>query len=294
MSINKPQRATAGGVRVTIDGTMLNLSADLCTVRRSAKHFTNICPTCEESRDTETDPTQLEQRYVCVEHGHGPFLTGEVAKAREHEGRLVAVAEEARIAAAEPDLPVGVIALSVFPAEQIEAMCRPGDTAYRLRPMKKGGTHLGLYAFLRQVTASGKYAMVGEMNLRGGQKMYRLEVWSGQLVLQSLVRPEDIADVDDVDGEVDEKELTMGFKLLDAVCEEFDPAAFADRRQARIAAAVEAAAASPQTGDAPAEAPVVAPAATDEVLAMLEATLASITKAKPAKKKAPTRKRVAA
>ena len=261
MSNAPRQRTFASGLKFRLG--LVGFEADAVSIRRTNStkdvSFVNICPDCGVS-------LKGGQRFVC-EANHGPFLPSELKKARETEEGLVPMTDE-DIAAVAGDFVEGLMELSICPRSELEANTRPGETAYRLRPDKKGQGASG-YAILREMARHPELAIVGAMKLNGRMSPapYTLEVWGDQLVLQGLVRPQDLAERDEIDATPDERLVGMAMELMEANAKAFDAAALADERIGRLAVVL-----ATKGGGVEPEA-TVTPIAKDDLFAALAASL---------------------
>lgn len=282
------QRATLGGVDVVLAALegLASCAVDVVSIRRPGVSRSGVhkaCGLCEAERAGEGEPRLLYERVVC--EVHGILDADQVTRVVEVDGILVAVDDEALAEATETAVAKGKVLLAAYPASQVEAATRADEACYRLRPMEKG-TALSTYGLLLELASDPEVALVGMMAIRGRAKPYRLVVWRGQLVLQSLIVPSDVAEGERVEAPTNEKVVALGRQVVAESLAEFDPAALEDGRAARVAAVAEAA-----LSGTPLPA---APAAADDMLAALEASLAAVagkTKA-PAVKR--TRKKAAA
>lgn len=253
------QKTYASGISLNLG--MFSLMVDAVPVRKTnstkAVQMKSVCPSC-------TDPTTVTQQYVC-ENGHGPFTSGQLAKAKEVDGALVAISatEAEAIKGTERE---GEFNLQVCPADELEAATRPSEAAYRLRLGKKG-VQADRYALLVDLVSDPATAIYGLCKLNGRSTMtpYRLLKWKGQLVMQSLIRPEDLGEIDEAVPGCDPKFLEMGKALLEASRAPFDPESLKDARVDRIEQVV-----SGKQGVA-VLVPAAAPA--DDLMSLLEASL---------------------
>jgi non-homologous end joining protein Ku len=198
--------------------------------KAKAASTTLVCPTCEN--DGELRP--LKQRYLC-EHdaGHGPFGKADAGTAIQIDGELQAVTAEAVAEVKKLDGERGVIELTVHPAADVEAHTFSSGNIYRLRP-KGNEAHYGLVA---ELARNHDIAFLCEVTNKGATLLYRLVERDGVLVLTELVRPDRITESEALpDVSFDPKLLATGESLVANLSEPFEPAAFADRRKARLEA----------------------------------------------------------
>ena len=252
----------ASDVRFTLG--LINFQADLMPLTESIVKdtaFKLICPTCP-------DPIKPEQQYACPS-GHGPFKTGDLDRAREvGKDNLVRVTEDEVKSVKEPTLPPKQMVISVFSAVEVEEATRPNGAAYRLRADNAKETT----SLVADLLLDGKYAFVGEANIgRSGQKLYRLSVWKGDLVLEELARPEEVVAFTPAHVSYDARLLDMARTFCATQAEAFDPAAYKNLVRER-AKALDAAKASGQPTPVTPATPASTP--TDDLLALLEASIA--------------------
>jgi hypothetical protein len=218
-----PQRSYASGVRLTIFD-LVSFTVDAVPQGRP-----NASKDSAMRRVLLVDggaPLPVEQRYVTADGGL--YTEQDLGRARDlGDGTLVPLDDETVTAAKVGDLPKNEIALAVYPADQVEAVCRPGSGGYRLRPGAKASTkERELYATIRAcVEASPDRAFVGALRLRDSRALYRLVVWQDQLVLSELIHPADLAAVDVIDVAPDEALTEKALALVEATTAKFDPAA---------------------------------------------------------------------
>lgn len=277
------QRPYVKGVDLLFFGLM-TVQGDLMPAAQRTKdvEFKLVCPSCD-------DPAPLTQQYFC-EEGHGPYTTGNAGRAKVvgsgKAATLHKVTAEQIEALKSPTLPTGEMTVHVFPAVQVEQHTIPSGSAYRLRSTGRAD----LYAVLVDLVKDTDMAFVGEMTVKGTQKMWRISSRHGQLLLSELIRPEEVAPGDDLDAvEYDAAALDMVSKLAAKNVEEFDPTAFRNTIAERARAMNEALAAG-KGEEVPTVAPTVAPEETD-LMALLTSAVADATPAKKAPaKKAPAKK----
>lgn len=264
------QRSFASDISVSFVNPLLNVVVDFVPVKATdkSKQLKIICPLCET-------PTSMSQRYLC-EHGHGPFAISEADRAREIDKVLYRVTEEEISQLKGATIPPEAgLSLRAYEAEEVEAMTRPSESAYRLRP--KG--NLSVYAMLVKLAEDTDRAFIGEVNLRGNQKMFRVQTWNGQLVAQELTRPDDLAPMDDINPDFDDRLLATAEMLVSSDISTFVPEEYRNTIRERSAMLDEAKRdpnAVPVTMEK-----VAARANNDDLLALLEQAVEA---AKPTKK----------
>lgn len=227
-------RATMSNVTVAFG--LVSFPVDLmpATASKRAKARTAstvlICPACNDAGELRP----LKQRYLC-EHDddHGPFGKADAGIAIAIDGELQPAPTDTVAEAMQPDTERGVIELTVHPADQVEANTFTAGNIYRLRP-RGNEAHYGLVA---ELARNHGIAFICEVTNKGATLLYRLIERDGVLVLTELVRPDRITDTEVLpDVSFDPKLLTTGETLVSSLCEPFEPAAFIDRRRARLEA----------------------------------------------------------
>lgn len=275
------QRAAASDVAIGLG--LIRTTVDVVPARRSdgEAKFKLICPQC-------TTPTRGAQTYICIHDETHHYTSDEADRAIEVDKVLKRVTPEEIAAIKDTELPAGEINFLVVPAAEVEAATLPSGALYRLRPKAENDQAYGLFAAL---VSDPAYAFIGELTMRSNQKLYRASVWKGQVVLQELVRPSEFHEADPIDIHIDPRLAAVSAKLVETLAESFDPDAFANRIRERALALAEA---KRSGAPAPAKPKPVTPTAvdaTDQLLAMLTASVAAAEAAKaPAKKASAKRK----
>lgn len=274
-------RTAASAISLTFfNNPRMTLIVDAYTVKRSDAgttiSATMVCPSCEV-------PTKLRQEYTCDEHGS--FANADMARAIDVNGALTKVdAETLAAAKAEGLLPDKRGEVKWFPAEAVTSQTRPGANVYRLGPAPQGTKtkrvpeeQATLYSlFADAIEANPDKVAAFEMTLRGIQRMFRLDVWNGDLILQELLRPGEFNDFDSPERVgYDNRLLATVNDLAEATVEEFVPNQYENFYRERA----DALALQVGSGETPTVAPAAAVTTPDEDL--LSALTASIEMAKP-------------
>ena len=278
-----PQRATASGVTLTL-GEMWAVQLDLVSQKRSDTDEVSFPFACPEHGATVA---RVNQRYIC-EDGH-LHTQSELLQAREAEdGTLVHATKDEIGDLRTGGLDKGVLELHVHPAAEVAATLRADGLGYRARPGKKAPRKA--YAVLRALAARDDIALVGWLRLKDSRRLYRLETWNDQIVLQSLIPVEAMHPVDLIAvPELDEAEVSRLGEVVASTATPFDPETYRFDVAAAIAEFVAERAKNPTAVPvAPAAAAQVEEA---DVISLLEKSLAGSSLAKKAVK--PTTKRAA-
>jgi hypothetical protein len=198
-----------------------------------------VCPSCKQSL--------LDQVYTCQAGCH----PSDAAPAKHDEGWTVSEVGSDRVrvegkgktatltlvdateieAANATTFDKGELALTIRPAEQVEAHTYPGGNHYVFLPEKPDR----VYAMLLKAAADPTKAIIGILNMRGKENLYRLTNYQGTLRVTELLRPEETAVFDAiVTPPLDSKEQAMFDQLVEAVEEDFDAEEFASSRLANL------------------------------------------------------------
>lgn len=226
MSTTTVQRAVASEVSFNIG--LMSAQFDIVPARRTnlgketETHF--ICP-------EPHDPlARVSIEYVC-DDGHR-HKESELVKAyfgADDDGdKITPVTDEDLKLLRCGSLEEKNLDLHVHPVAQVESTMIPDESAYRVRPPRKAGAkQRELYSLLLLMASDPKYALLGELRFRDGRKLYRLRAFRGQLTLQSLIHPNDLAPVDEIDAPELEKAKVAGAKqLLEASVTDFTADAY--------------------------------------------------------------------
>jgi len=235
----KPVRQRSAGSDFAFSLGLVTLKADLVPAKQTGSdaesQFNTLCNDCPT-------PTKPNQVYVCPNDAtHGPYKMGELTRrGKEVDGTLVEVTAEELAAVKTGDVAEKAFAISIFPADQVDKVTLPGDAVYRIRPRKDASpAEYKTYGLLRELAADPTKALLGEFILKSGStpKMGRLLVFNGQIVLQTLIRPSDLAPTDSIDDvPLSEKEQALATTLANSLIEDFDPATWTNKVRERAKA----------------------------------------------------------
>lgn len=255
---------------ILLDGMMtLKVDALACKKPEETIEFKIICP-------EEGEPTRPRQMYVHPDDvdsttaGVRMWSVGDCERAREIDGVLYRVTPEEIDAAKEAVLPSGEITLKAYDAAAVEATTRPNGQVYRLRP--KAVPHV--YAMLVDLAADPDLALIGDLTIKGVQRLYRLTSWNGSLLLQETIRPGEFYDAEDYSHDYPAPLLAKMREALNATRGEFDPEVYAShmREQAK---ALDAAKRDPNAAPPAPKAKAKVEATTDDLMAMLDSVAAA-------------------
>lgn len=237
---------------------------------KAATAFSLACP---------IDHGGVRQHYAC-DNGHiredgSPFTEADLARVRVIDGERYPVTKD-QIAEVTTSGTVGSVEFRIHPAHQVDAATRHGGAGYRLRPPRKSSAQVAeVYAVLLHLARRSDLAIVGELAMgRTGSKLYRLSHFDGQLMLDELIRPDELAPVDDIDVAARDELLAMADKLADTLVADFDPSDYRNTAKER-AVALDERLRSGEAATQPTATPAPA-AASSDLMAALEASLGEV------------------
>lgn len=277
-----PQRSTASDVNVSIAGTLFATQVNLVSIKESGDDDTKFPYACPGDHGGAV--ARMSQRFTCPD-GH-LFEQKDLHRARESaDGTLVLATKDEIATLKTGGMDKAQIELHVHPRAEVDAVTRPDGLAHRLRPGKKAPRKA--YAMLKAIAADPDTVAVGWLRLKDARRLFRLELWNDQLVLQALIDIRVMRGVDKIAlPELADDEVARVVKAIKDGTEPFDPAEYTFDVATEIANFVEERAKDPDAIPAPIAS--VPAAADDDLLAMLEA---SVAETKP--KKAPAKKAAA-
>jgi non-homologous end joining protein Ku len=265
----KAPRASLSGVTVSFG--LVSFSVDVVPAaaahsggaKTSGPKTKLVCPKCKDAH-------LLAQVYQCThDKSHTNFTKDEADRAIEKAGgSLTRVDKDVLTEALAPEEQAyRLIDLRVFPADQVEAATIPTGTAYRLRPGKGADQP---YALVMRLLESPSVAFLCEVTQRSVTRLFRATVRDGMITLAELCRPEDLYEPVPVDATVPDALVAQGEALVQALTEQFDPAAFADKRSERL---VELAASLTESAPATPVPEIDARSVVDDLTAVLERSM---------------------
>ena len=106
------------------------------------------------------------------------------------------------------------------------------NKTYYLEPAETGGK---AYSLLQQALASTDKIAVAKITIRSKVSLAVVRVYQGMLALETIFYPDEIRDEGELDldiqGKVQEKELTMALSLIASLTEPFQPEHYSDERR---------------------------------------------------------------
>lgn len=189
------QRAYASKVSLTMG--MLTFQVDLVPRSRpNLERGSGLHHYCVHPDHGEDGPAEVIRTYMC-DHYH-VSAEADLPLGGFVDGYGIVTVDKAAVGAAI----IGgddekLLEITAHPADEVEASTVPAGVGYRFRlPAKAGGVHHEMLAAITKVVADHpELAFLGEMVLRGSRSLYRLTVWRGQLVAESLIHPAELADL---------------------------------------------------------------------------------------------------
>lgn len=217
---------------VTIAFGLVTITGDLYPIasRDREDSFKNACPTCADSGTA----ARMSQGYTCPD-GHGPFTTGECAKAKQVGDTLVLVSkEEIEAVRTEGETPAR-LQLSVHPASQVDRRAWPTGNSYWLMPGKGSEQSYGLLADLAaERHEDDGLAFIGTMVMRKQEKLFRLTRAEFGIVIEEIYRPEQVHDFEMPESTYNGALIDIAIKLVDESKIDFDPATYKSKVGDRI------------------------------------------------------------
>ena len=276
-------------IDITLVGGILRLRGGLYNLRDNTEakeiELKQVCPVCKDSL--------LDQVYCC-QKGCKPgekapagrpegWKTGELGTdrvqvvGRGKDAKLVLVDGAALVKAKEEScqFPKGQMDISVHPAEQVERTCAPGSATYCFIPQRPDE----LFALLLEKAADPTVALLGIINMRNTEKLYRLVAHNGTLRVAELLRPSETASYEaPAVPAVQDKHAATFNAVFEAAKEDFEPEGYANVRAGMLRSVIEAEGGATITSITSA---IKKPE--DDLEAQLQATLAALQAAKTAK-----------
>lgn len=240
--MGRSDKPTTTASKVTVSYGIFQFSAALKSPKKSQKAvtLTSACPECP------TRPaTKLSTQFVC--EFHGPIERDRALKAQDDGGELVVVGTADEVAAAkEQVIQKDVCELIEYFADEVEANTYPGESRQVIVP--NGPAEF--YAALRQMVGeNGRFTgadgrdrvlLTDAQCGRSGKKLYRVQTWNEHLVLQELMRPEDIHEMEPVIGySTNDETVEMLSQFLSQGTATFDPETYANVAKANLAQFIE-------------------------------------------------------
>lgn len=188
-------------------------------------------------------PTKINSVYRCPCCGNED--KNSFCKGRENPDKTFSIIDPGALAQVKADtVPVTLkaqIALSVFPAEQVDTTTIPSaDTPYHLEPPPKGD--MGHYHLLASLVQSRPdLAFMGAWASREQPKMYRLRAQGERLMLHPVAWPADVEKPVATVVPSQPEHLEVFASVLDRFVTDFDPSDWVDARSVQIARVAEAA-----------------------------------------------------
>jgi DNA end-binding protein Ku len=219
--------------------------------------------------------SRLRQQYFCIKEDV-PVERADMVKGFEFaKDQYVTFSPEELKELEEKG--TGTVEITQFvPEEKIDPIYY--DKAYYLAPDKGGPKP---YALLSQAMKKTGRCALARWAARGKQYIVQLRPLDGGLVMQQLLYADEVRPMSEVEiqeSEVREPELKLAVQLIDQISsDQFDPSAYKDDVKERIEAAVQRKVEGEQIAVSPIE-----PEAGAQVIDLMEALRASLSKAAPA------------
>ena len=224
--------------------------------------------------------SRLKQQYICVKE-EVPVAREDMVKGYEFAKDQYVMFSPEELKALEEAGTQSAEITEFVPIEAIDPVYF--DKAYYLAPDKFGAKPYALFA---RALRESKRCALGRWAARGKQYIVMIRPVEDGLIMQQLLYGLEVRSIKDLDippTEVKDAELKLAHQLIDQqATDTFDPAAYTDDVRARIEAAVQKKVEGQEITMSE------APAASAQVIDLMEALRASL------EKKAPARSRAAA
>lgn len=283
MSESKGPRSVQKDAQLTFLGVMTVLADIMPTKGGDKTPETKLaCPVLDEA-------TPMKQVYIVDGRlDLGQWTVGDCHRAMEVGDKLVKITDEELKAMRTPTLPSGECDFKVFPLADVQDATIQSGTTYLIKPKKmaEGSRSQQSYAMLVDLVADAErqgFAFIGEMTLKSVQRMYRCIVRKGNLLLQELVRPDEVLPPIEFPTGYDGRLLEAAGKMIAAQVEVFDPSKYGSEVKERARVLAEQIAAGGER-EVPVAPQVKSEEEADDLLALLTASI-------PDKPAAKTRKR---
>jgi len=155
--------------------------------------------------------------------GTGSWTRGQLARARvvlnnEGEEELVKVSVEDVAEVRTSTLPENVLRTTIHPRKEIEGSTFFAEGSYVFVPNIADEYH-GLV--LKMVSDSDK-AFVGMCKVRTTEGFWRLTTWRNQIVVQKLLWPDEVTELEGVSVELPQEHYDAAMQMIDRVTVDFD------------------------------------------------------------------------
>jgi DNA end-binding protein Ku len=219
--------------------------------------------------------SRLRQQYICIKEGVIVERADMVKGYQFAKDQYVTFTPE-ELKELEEKGTQTVDITEFVPADSIDPIYY--DKAYYLAPDKRGAKP---YALLAEGMRLTQRCALGRWAARGKQYIVQVRPVEGGLVMQQLLYADEVRPMSEVEiqeSEVREPELKLAVQLIDQISsDQFDPSAYKDDVKERIEAAVQRKVEGEQIAVSPTE-----PEAGAQVIDLMEALRASLSKAAPA------------
>jgi DNA end-binding protein Ku len=223
--------------------------------------------------------SRLRQQYICVKE-EVPVAREDMVKGYEFAKDQYVMFSPDELKALEETGTQSAEITEFVPIESIDPVFF--DKAYYLAPDKFGAKPYALFA---RALRESKRCALGRWAARGKQYIVMIRPVEDGLIMQQLLYGDEVRSMKDIDipnTEVKDAELKLAQQLIEQQASDtFDPSAYTDDVRTRIEAAVQKKVEGQEITMAE------APAATAQVIDLMEALRASLEKKPPAKGREP-------
>jgi non-homologous end joining protein Ku len=172
------------------------------------------------------DGNPVEQRYRDVTTGEIYEVDALSKGTATESGSMIVVDEQALQDANVSLLPKDVMNVTVHDATEVEGSIFPADSnAYVFYPKEDDPTNKGWADFVTAALteAGGKFAFLGNMNLRNSEGMFRLSIWRGHLIVQKQLYPGELNDHNVKNDRLSKNIRSKAVAAVASLVQPFDP-----------------------------------------------------------------------
>lgn len=222
---------------ITTTGSLTSVQASAAAVAKKQGKNTKVVSCTPDGRAVKQVYIPKDKTGDTVE----VFQKHELEKATEDgEGNLVLVGKDNLDAAKQSPLPKNVLNLTVHEADELDGLNWHSNdhNAYVFQPHDEDEANVAWHNLLRELIArSGKAFCTQAVIQNGGEGFYRLRLWRNNIVVERQAPPEQINEIPEGnEGGIKDSTYDKALAAVQGMVEEFDPAKYADRAHAAVAA----------------------------------------------------------
>ena len=224
------------------------------------------------------DGSRVRQQYVS-EKDHKVVERADMVKGYEFEKDRFVLFTSDELKALDESASHSIEIVSFVPEKSVDPIYF--DKAYFLAPDKRGGKP---YALLMEAMRESGRCALARWNWKGKQYVVQVRPGADGIVLQQLLYADEVRSMKDLDiehADIQKAELQLALQLIGQIAaERYEPGDFKDEEKLRIQAAVDEKIAGKQV--VVSETPETASTGGGQVIDLMDALRASLSKKKPA------------